>query len=458
MRQQDNQMASAISLDVDVADLTREELESDLAGLFPRRESRAHAMSYIRGLCSDLPRKNGWTIAEWAGDERPDGKQRLLYRSKWDEKAVRDGVRAFAARHLADPDAGLVFDETGQEKGGRHTAGVGGQYTGTAGKITNAIVAVYTTYASRHGHCLIDGDLYAQKGWFTDPERFALAGFDPGHAFRTKPEIALEQAERALAAGLPVAWAAADEVYGRSSKFRQFFEKRDIAYVVAVGVDFQVATAAGAYRADLLARKIPPKSWNRLSCGQGSKGPRVYDWAMVATASPRHVPLIRRSVANPDDLAFFYAFVPDGQVNLSRIIDIAGYRWMVEEDFQQSKGQAGLDHAQVRRYRSWLRHAVLAIAALAIQAMTAAKRRKSHPEPVLPAHGDDDPPDDYGLIALTVPEVHRLFMLQDELRDLPAPIARRRADFRLRWSNWRRRHQARARWFHHRARLARLTW
>src|SRR5260370_39185575 len=130
---------------------------------------------------------------------------------------------------------------------------------------------------------------------------------------------------------------------------------------------------------------------------------------------------------------------------------------MVEEDFQQSKGQAGLDHTQVRRYRSWLRHAILAIAALAIQAVTAAKQRKHHPGPVLPTHGDDDPPDDYGLIALTVPEVHRLLMLHDELRDLPAPTAQRSADFRLRWATSRRPHQARAPWFHHPTPPARLA-
>jgi SRSO17 transposase len=192
------------------------------------------------------------------------------------------------ARHLADPDAGLVFDETGQEKAGTRTAGVGRQYTGTAGKITNAVVAVYASYASRHGHCLVDGDLYAQKGWFTDPERFAQAGFDPDHRFRTKPQIAVEQAGRILTADLPVAWVAADEVYGRSTMFRRFFEKRDIPYVVAVGIDFHVATRTGTYRADLIARTVPRKAWNRRSCGKGAKGPRVYDWAMVATTSPNH--------------------------------------------------------------------------------------------------------------------------------------------------------------------------
>jgi SRSO17 transposase len=453
-----DRMTSALSIDLNNALQIRAELEADLAGLFPRRESRAHAMAYIRALASDLPRKNGWSISEWAGDARPDGKQRLLYKDKWDESAARDAVRAFAVRHLGDADGGLVFDETGQEKAGRATAGVGRQYTGTAGKITNAVVAVYVTYASRHGHCLIDGDLYAQQGWFTDPQRFAQAGFDKDHRFRTKPQIAVEQAERILT-DLPVAWMAADEVYGRSATFRRYFEDHQIAYVVAVGMDFHVVTKAGIYRADLLARTLPSMSWNRRSCGQGAKGPRVYDWAMLATTSPYHVLLVRRSVTKPDDLAYFYAFTPEGQpFTLARIVAIAGYRWMVEEDFQQSKGQAGLDHTQARRYRSWLRHAVLALAALAIQAVTAAKHRANHPAAVLPTHGDDDPPEDYGLIALTVPETHRLFMLHDELRGLPSATARQRADFRQRWSTWRRRHQARARWFHHRTRLAQLAW
>jgi SRSO17 transposase len=457
--QHDNRMASAVSVDLDVAIAVRAELEADLAGEFGRRESRAHAMSYIRALCSDVSRKNCWRIAEEAGDARPDGKQRLLYKDKWDESAVQGRVRDFAARHLADPDAGLIFDESGQEKSGTMTAGVGRQYTGTAGKITNATVAVYTTYASRHGHCLIDADLYAQEAWFSDPNRFAQAGFDHDHTFRTKPEIAVEQAERALDAGLPVAWTAADEVYGRASKFRQLFEKREISYVVAVGIDFRITTETGKYRADFIARTVPPKAWNRRSCGRGAKGPRVYDWAMIATTSPQHVLLIRRSIAKPDDLAYFYAFVPAGQpLTLARIVDIAGYRWMVEEDFQQSKGQVGLDHSQVRRYRSWLRHTILAIAAHAIHAVTAAKRRAQHPDPILPTRGDDDPPDDYGLIALTVPEVHRFFTLYTELQRLPTAVARRCAELRLSWSTWRRRHQARARWFHHRTRLLKLGW
>lgn len=235
-------------------------------------------------------------------------------------------------RHLGHDDPGLIFDESGQEKTGTHSAGAGRQYTGTAGKITNAIVAVYATYASRRGHCLIDADLYVQQAWFTDPARMARAGFDPDHTFRTKPEIALQQARRIVGARVPVCWMAADEVYGRSSTFRGFFEDQQIAYTVAVGVDFQVTTRLGdVCRADALAARLAARAWNRRSCGQGSEGPRVYDWAMIATGSRNHVLVIRRSISKPTDLAYFYAFVPNGQrLSLPRIIQIIGYRWMVE--------------------------------------------------------------------------------------------------------------------------------
>ncbi len=206
MTKHDNRMASPSRIDLDTAVRVRDELEADLAGVFTRRESRAYAVAYLRGLASDLPRKNGWSLSEQAGHTRPDGLQRLLYKQKWDAAAVRDRVRAFAGRYLGTSDAVLVFDETGQEKSGTATAGVGRQYTGTAGKITNAVVAVYCTYASSRGHCLIDGDLYVQKHWFTDPQRYATAGFGADHTFRTKPTIAVEQAERVLNAGLGVQW------------------------------------------------------------------------------------------------------------------------------------------------------------------------------------------------------------------------------------------------------------
>ena len=185
MTHQDLQAASAVSLDPALFEEKFDELSAGLAPLFARREPRAHAGAYLRGLLSDVSRKNCWSLAEQAGQGRPDGMQRLLYKAVWDEDAARDAVRCFAVRHLQTPGATLVFDETGQEKKGTTTAGVGRQYTGTTGQVSNAIVAVYCTYASALGHCLIDGDLYVQKHWAMDPERCEQAGLGPDFTFRT---------------------------------------------------------------------------------------------------------------------------------------------------------------------------------------------------------------------------------------------------------------------------------
>lgn len=460
MTQHEDQTASAVSIDPLLFQEKFDQLSADLAPLFTRREPRAHAAAYVRGLLADLPRKNCWALSEYTGQARAFGMQRLLYQAVWDEEAARDVVRSFALRHLAAPGAVLVFDETGQEKKGTATAGVGRQYTGTTGQVSNAVVAVYCTYASPLGHCLIDGDLYVQEHWTKDPDRCEQAGLGRDFTFRTKTAIALEQARRAVAAGVAVDWAAGDEVYGRSSKLRGFFEEQAIGYVFAVGVNFHVPTGAGPIRADLLAaRTVPKRAWNRLSCGQGAKGPRVYDWALVATDSPRHHLLVRRSLADPTDLAFFYAFVPPGRsMALTDLVKIAGIRWAVEEDFANGKDAVGLDHTQARRYRSWHRHIVLAMAALALLAVIASLDRHDHPAPVLPADGAAEPPEDFGQIALTVTEARRLFQLFTALlRDLPAALATRRMAFHLQWSAWRRRHQARARWHHYKRRLAALT-
>jgi SRSO17 transposase len=188
----------------------------------------------------------GWDhrLAEHVGQPRAFGLQRLLYQAVWDEDAALGAIRRHAVRHLAAPGAVLVFDETGQEKKGEASAGVGRQYTGTTGQVSNAVVAVYRTYASKLGHCLIDGDLYVQEHWAKDPGRCEQAGLGRDFTSRTKTAIALDQARRAVATGIAVDWAAGDEAYGRSSKPRGFFEDHGIGYVFAVGVNFAVPTGA----------------------------------------------------------------------------------------------------------------------------------------------------------------------------------------------------------------------
>lgn len=456
MRNQDPETAVSDTLEPELLERKFAELTSAIAGVFGRVEPRKAATGYLRGLLSEMPRKTCWDLGRHAGHETPDVMQRLLARAAWDEDAVRDAVRRYVVAHLAGPEAVLVLDETGQEKKGTLTCGVGRQYTGTAGKVTNCIVAVYATYAGPHGHALIDTELYVQRKYVGQPQTRETMGLPTDWRFATKPQLAQRITARTLAAGVQVAWAAGDEVYGRDPKLRTFLEEQKIGYALAVGVDFAIATQTGRCRADHLAKRVPARGWERRSCGAGSKGPRLYDWAMMATTSPRHVLVIRRSISTPSELAFFYCHVPEGRaLTLPVLIRVAGVRWAVEEDFQQSKGQVGLDHTQVRRYRSWRRHVILAMAALAVLAVVAATERRHHPAPVVPRTSHDAPPDDYGLIALTVPEIRRLLTVFNQVSAMVTPrMAALRRAFELRWSTWRRRHQARARWHHYRKRLA----
>jgi hypothetical protein len=170
----------------------------------------------VLGLLAELPRKNCWTLAEHAGDTSPDGLQHLLAGAVWDEHAVRDDVRDYLLEHLADPQAVLVVDETGDLKKGTHTVGVGRQYTGTTGKVDNVQVAVYLAYATGAGHGVIDRELYLPQGWTDDPARCRAAGVPDQVGFATKPELARAMLERALDAGVPAGWVTADAVYGGS--------------------------------------------------------------------------------------------------------------------------------------------------------------------------------------------------------------------------------------------------
>jgi SRSO17 transposase len=449
--------ACAVSVDPDPVDVVFAQLAAGLAPACRRRDLRANALLYVRGLLMPGVAGNCWSLAEAVGLDRPYRLQHLLERASWDEDAARDAVRSFLARHLGADGGVVIFDETGQAKKGTATAAAGRQYSGTMGRVENVIVAVYTTYATDRGHALIDRDIYVQEDWFADPQRMAKAGFPPGHAFATKPDLAIAQAKRALAAGIRPAWAAGDEVYGRSRALRELCEQEGIGYVFAVPVDFHLTTSGQVrMRADAALTLVEAAGWNRRSCGAGAKGPRYYDWAWIATDHPRRQLLIRRSISDPSEIAYFYAFAPPGYVcSLTDLVKVAGTRWKVEDDFQDSKSTVGLDQTQVRLYRAWKRHVTLAMAALAFLAVLAALEKAAHPAPVLPHDPDQTPPADCGTIALTVPEAQRLFHLFTMLTcALPPSTTSVQVALHLRWSDWRRRHQARARWHHYRTRLA----
>ena len=400
-----------------------------IAGRFGRVEPRRRVRQLVLGLLSDLPRKNCWTIAEWAGEATPDGMQHLLGRAKWDADLVRDEVCDYVVEHLHDDQAVLVVDETGDVKKGTHTVGVQRQYTGTAGRIENSQVAVYLVYAGRCGHAAVDRELYVPRSWSDQPDRCRAAGLGDQTGFATKPELAARMIGRFLDAGHQAPWVAGDEVYGGNPKLRATLEERDCGYVLAVARTHEVPTQAGKFRADTLARKLPKRAWQKLSAGAGAKGNRFYDWAIIDLAHPdsgSHRLLIRRN-RSTGELAFYRCYSPR-PVPLTELVRVAGSRWRVEEFFQSGKGLAGLDEHQVRRYPSWSRWVTLAMLAHAFLAVVRAREHAV--------------PESDGLIPLTCNEIQRLFSL---LIAPPTSVAAR-----LGWSHWRRRHQARARASHYR--------
>jgi SRSO17 transposase len=343
-----------------------DELAQRLAPRFARVEPRRRLLAYLRGLLAPLGRKNGWQLAEATGDRTPDGMQDYLSRMRWDADAVRDDLRAYVVERLGDPDAVLVLDETGFVKKGEKSAGVQRQYSGTAGRVENCQIGVFLGYAGRHGRALIDRALYLPAGWAGDPGRRAEAGVPAAVAFATKPRLGAAMLERALDAGVPCSWVTGDSVYGADRALRRRIEARGgLGYVLAVTSGQRL----GGRRVDDWAAG----DWQRLSAGEGAKGPRLYDWAYTpyrggAPAGWEKGLLVRRKLDQPDELAFHLTLAPEG-TTLADLVRVAGTRWTIEACFEAAKGEVGLDEYEVRSWTGWHRHVTLAMLAHAYLAV-----------------------------------------------------------------------------------------
>jgi SRSO17 transposase len=358
-------------------------LHRRIAARFRRPEVRDRVGRYLSGLLGPVERRNGWQVAEQVGEHNPDGVQRLLRTARWDADAVRDDLQAYVVEHLGDPAGVLVVDETGFLKKGRKSVGVQRQYSGTAGRIENCQIGVFLAYASATGRAFLDRELYLPKEWAADPERRVEAGVPEEVTFHTKPELARVMLERAFGAEVPAAWVTGDEVYGNDGRFRRWLEGQHRPYVVAVARSHAVWAAmdGGAprqVRADDLVTTVPPDGWHRLEVGAGSKGPRVYDWACgrlpyetVAGADWTQWLLVRRSVSEPDEFAFYRVFAP-ATTTIAEMARVAGTRWVIEEGFERAKGEVGLDQYEVRKWDGWYRHITLCLLAHAFLEVTRA--------------------------------------------------------------------------------------
>ncbi|WP_145926500.1 IS701 family transposase [Amycolatopsis orientalis] len=403
-----------------------------VAGRFARVEPRRRAGRFVAGLLSGLSRVNCWTIAERVGERTPDGMQHLLSRASWDADGVRDDLRGWVLEHLADSDAVLVIDETGDLKKGTETVGVQRQYTGTAGRIENSQMSVFLTYSARRGHTLIDRELYLPQSWAEDPVRRERAGVPAGTGFATKSALALSMIIRALDAGTPAKWVTGDEAYGKDGAgLRDPLETREQAYVLAVACDHRVPGPSNV-RVDELAGRLPKRAWQKLSAGPGAKGHRYYLWTRIrlnpAGKSGHHWALMRRN-QRTGETAFYRCYSPH-PASLPELARIAGRRWTIEETFQTGKELTGLDQHQVRTWTSWYRWTTLVMLAHAFLAIASAHAR-----------ADTTP----GLISLTRNEIRHLY---SKLVIEPAYTT---IDT-LGWSQWRRRHQHRAKTSHYQRR------
>jgi len=341
-----------------------------IAPLFHRPESQGHSEAYLRGLLSPLEKKNGWTIAEHAGAPEPKRMQRFLNLTSWDADRLRDILVGYAMEHFADERGVLIADPTGFAKKGRKSAGVQRQYSGTLGRIDNCQIGTFLAYANTAGdRVLLDRELYVpEHTWCADRKRCAEAGIGEDVAFATRPMQVKAMIERAVAAGVPFAWFLADEEFGQNPGLRAFLEDEHIAYVMAAPKNTEFTDACGQHATVAQhTEQLSRNAFTRRACGIGTKGFRVYDWALIDAAEEHHQFLVRRSL-DDGELAYFHCFNPRREP-VGELVRAAGKRWPVEECFEAAKQEAGLDHYQVRKYDAWYRHITMSMLALCLLAV-----------------------------------------------------------------------------------------
>lgn len=430
-----------------------------LSPRFARPEVRQQFLLYLQAILSDIPRKNGWQIAEQARQARPYGMQRLLSRAVWDEDGVRDDLRALVCQTLHPPpllltDVSptqvfpvLVIDESGFPKRGRHSPGVAPQYCGRSGRVENCQVGVFLSYVTALGHALIDRELYLPEDWCADPPRRQAAHIPDHVSFATKPELAKRMVQRAQAALLPIGWVVADTVYGHATELRRWLEEQGYPYVLAVPCSEAVCvqTRTGLLLstvATIAHQALHARDWHRLSQSLGTKGERLFDWARLPIAQAgqvdgRHFLLVRRCLDDPSILAYFLVWAP-ADTSLPTMVQAIGARWHVEEDLEACKA-LGLAHYEGRSFLGWYRHSTLVLLACAFLVSITVQHHLT-----VSAHrvtSEADP----ALIPLTTSEARHL------LAHLFFPLPTS-ALLISQWSCFRRTHQYWAGYYHRRRR------
>ena len=349
---------------------TLKSFQQRLSPYFARCEARQAAFNYIQALLSPVERKNGWQIAEQVGNANPYQVQHLLGRAQWNAEKLAQEVRQYGVEGLGEPDDIFAVDETGFLKQGNQSVGVQVQYYGTTGHLENCQVGVFLAYITGKGHTLIDRRLYLPKSWADDAQKRDKVGVPETVRFATKAQLAQQMLQSAWDAGFRSAWVVADEVYGNDTGFGRWLEQTgQQPYVLTVNKRHAVVIGWQPYRAEALCQSLLPEQWQRLSCSQGSKGEREYEWARVAincgdSCDFQRWLVFRRSLEQldqPQHISYYQVFAPK-HTSLATIAKVVGRRWCIEECFKLAKSQLGLADYEVRSWTGWHRHMTLVLA------------------------------------------------------------------------------------------------
>lgn len=366
---------------------TLKSFQSRIGQYFARQEARQSAYDYLQALMSSVERKNGWQMAEQIGHKAPYQFQHLLGRAQWEADEVTQEIQQYLVESLGQADGILAVDETGFIKQGSHSVGVQVQHCSLTGRLENCQVGVFLAYVNPHGHSLIDRRLYLPQSWCNDPDKRAKVGVPETTEFATKPQLAKQMLKGAFEAGVRPKWVVADEVYGKDGKFWWWLEKQyQQPYLLTVASTHSVFIGYQEHRVKALAQALPDEQWQRLSCGDGTKGERIYDWARIAVnCSNKHEMkrwiLLRRNIEKPDDplSITYYQVYATADTTIEDMVFVAGQRWRIEECFAIAKDKLGLSEYEVRSWRGWHRHMTLVMAA---QAFLSVLRHQVEPIPV----------------------------------------------------------------------------
>ena len=345
-------------------------LMNQLGRVFHGELGFKNAQKYIKGLLSPIERKNGWQLSEYLGETSPYKLQQFIYRGSYSANELRDILRKYIVDGLGEEEGVMVIDDTGFLKKGKKSCGVKRQYSGTAGKIENCQIGVFLTYASSKGHNPIDRRLYIPEEWMEDKDRLREAGVPDSVKFQTKPQMGLEMIQEATKAGVPYNWVTGDSAYGDYREIRHWLERNGKSYVMCVSGKEYIWLENKQVSVANVLKGLQEDAWFEANCGDGSKGPRIYDWQAFEIESfgrPegwKRVMLVRGSKSD-GDLQAHICYAPVDTTD-KKLIEIAGTRWTVETCFQESKSEVGLDHYEVRSYTGWYNHITFACIALAL--------------------------------------------------------------------------------------------